>query len=360
MSKTARRVDYATPENAGSNDVVSQAKAPMRNLALVTPPSGGNREPIPQKCSTTGWLDRDRLATFPLTRLPNLSADQREAQRPALGICPTVSALEHIRRMRGGTQSQLMSCSDGGYYVVKFQNNPQGVKTLCNEMLAYHLAGKLGLAVPQMAKVNVSAQLVQSAGELVVQLKHGWIRCHPGSCFGSRQVGDDGSCSVPHSLTASDFLSEGQLRMVENVSDFAGMLVFDKWTCNTDDRQTVFVRRNEGPYRVFMIDDGFCFNSSAWTFPDGPLRGLYAWHVVYDTIRGFDAFEPWLDRLERGIDEVTLGRIAAEIPMEWYNGEVAAMDRLLSVLDRRRRTTRDMLWSASKSFSHAFRNWNHD
>jgi hypothetical protein len=32
-------------------------------------------------------------------------------------------ALEQIRRMRGGTQSHLMRCSDGKYYEVKFQNN---------------------------------------------------------------------------------------------------------------------------------------------------------------------------------------------------------------------------------------------
>ena len=34
-------------------------------------------------------------------------------------------ALEQIRRMRGGAQSHLMRCSDGLYYVVKFQSNPQ-------------------------------------------------------------------------------------------------------------------------------------------------------------------------------------------------------------------------------------------
>jgi hypothetical protein len=33
-------------------------------------------------------------------------------------------ALEQIRRMRGGAQSDLMRCSDGNYYVVKFQNKP--------------------------------------------------------------------------------------------------------------------------------------------------------------------------------------------------------------------------------------------
>jgi hypothetical protein len=31
-----------------------------------------------------------------------------------------------------------------------------------------------------------------------------------------------------------DFLPDEQLREVENLGDFAGMLVYDKWTCNTN------------------------------------------------------------------------------------------------------------------------------
>jgi hypothetical protein len=46
-----------------------------------------------------------------------------------------LQAVEHIRRMRGGAQSHLMRCNDGGYYVVKFQNNPQHTCVLANELL---------------------------------------------------------------------------------------------------------------------------------------------------------------------------------------------------------------------------------
>lgn len=34
----------------------------------------------------------------------------------------TLTAVQHIRPMRGGSQSHLMRASDGAYYVVKFQN----------------------------------------------------------------------------------------------------------------------------------------------------------------------------------------------------------------------------------------------
>ena len=54
-------------------------------------------------------------------------------------------ALEQIRRMRGGAPSHLMRCSDGNYYVVKFQNNPQHRRILVNALLGTRLASRLRL-----------------------------------------------------------------------------------------------------------------------------------------------------------------------------------------------------------------------
>jgi len=64
-------------------------------------------------------------------------------------------AIEQIRRMRGGAQSHLMRCSDEAYYVVKFQNNPQGVRILANELLGTRLAARMGLPTPAAAVVEV-------------------------------------------------------------------------------------------------------------------------------------------------------------------------------------------------------------
>ncbi|MGH9781379.1 MAG: HipA family kinase, partial [Candidatus Acidiferrales bacterium] len=60
-------------------------------------------------------------------------------------------AIEYIRRMRGGAQSHLMRCEDENYYVVKFQNNPQGTRILANELLGTRLAARIGLPVPGAA-----------------------------------------------------------------------------------------------------------------------------------------------------------------------------------------------------------------
>jgi hypothetical protein len=105
-------------------------------------------------------------------------------------------------------------------------------------------------------------------------------------------------------LTLFDFLPDKQLMEVENLHDFSGMLVFDKWTCNTNGRQTLFFRepRNgleagELRYRALMIDQGFCFNAGEWNFPDAPLRGLYARNRVYLGVTGRESRALPLGRL---------------------------------------------------------------
>src|SRR5262249_15361596 len=171
-------------------------------------------------------------------------------------------ALEQIRRMRGGAQSHLMRCSDGHYYVVKFQNNPQHRRILVNEMLGTRLAWQLGLSITPARIVEVSEELIAVTAQLSMELPRSRIPCMPGLQFGSRYPDD------PRRLAVHDFLPDDQLRNVENLHEFTGMLVFDKWTCNTNARQTLFFRNIKADvedagsaYRTVMIDQGFCFNA---------------------------------------------------------------------------------------------------
>ena len=57
-----------------------------------------------------------------------------------------ISAVQHLRPLRGGAHSHLLRASDGACYVTKFQNNPQHVRVLANEMLATNLGLALGLS----------------------------------------------------------------------------------------------------------------------------------------------------------------------------------------------------------------------
>jgi len=304
-----------------------------------------------------------------------------------------IKALEQIRRMRGGAQAHLMRCSDENYYVVKFQNNPQHRRILVNELLGTRLASRLGLPTAAVEVVEVGAELIHLTPELCIELPRSRTPCAAGLQFGSRYPGD------PRRMTLHDFLPDEKLRDVENLHDFAGMLVFDKWVCNTNGRQTVFfddvararvVTRGEGTpraaptdatpgevvrrtffqgeapreeagrartYRTVMIDQGFCFNAGEWNFPDAPLRGLYARSRVYEGVTGMDSFGPWLERLEKRVTEKVLAELTEEIPPAWYEDDYDAVLRLLEQLHRRKRRVEELILSAKSSNRQPFMSW---
>ena len=119
-----------------------------------------------------------------------------------------VLAVQHIRRMRGGAQGQLMLGADGHAYVVKFQNNPQHMRVLANEFLASRLAAAVGLTAPEAELVEVSSWLVENTPELEMDLGRTRVRCQPGLQFGSRFVGG----LMPGQVV--DYLPEEQLAEV--------------------------------------------------------------------------------------------------------------------------------------------------
>jgi len=254
--------------------------------------------------------------------------------------------------MRGGAQSHLMRCSDGFYYVVKFQNNPQHLRVLANELLATRLAERLGLPVPVTEVVEVSRWLIEATPELQIITGGEHKHCASGLQFGSRYIADpvDGAWQV------HDHLPEAQLARVHNLREFAGILCLDKWTCNSNGRQAVYTRApRRRVYRANFIDQGYCFNAGEWNFPDSPLRGVYANNAVYEHVRGWNDFEPWLSRLE-SLTETELGTLASGIPPEWY-GNWEDMDMLVKQLDRRRSSVRDFISAFRMSARHPFPRW---
>ncbi len=262
------------------------------------------------------------------------------------------TALFQVHRMRGGAQSHLMFCQDGGFYVVKFQNNPQHVRILANEMLATRLADFLGLPVPECAEVEVSQELLERAPELYFEGLEGRTPCAAGRHFGSRLPVD------PTREPLYDFVPDQTLSLVANKSAFAGMLAFDQWTCNTDSRQAVFYRAAgpEARYRALMVDQGFCFNDGEWSFPDSPLRGLYPRTVVYEEVIGWESFEPWLTTL-REMDWRVAEELASAIPLAWYEGHDEALTRLMEALERRRRRLPELLDAVRRCGKNPFPNW---
>jgi hypothetical protein len=255
-----------------------------------------------------------------------------------------LQAVEHIRSIRSDGQPHLLRCSDGFLYIVKFQNNPQGLRVLANEYIASRIAAALGLPVPPFAVITVSEHLVKYTDNLVIRTKVGATPCLPGLCFGSRHIGQRDSIDHQNFSPVIGYLPNSELRTVSNISDFVGMLVFDKWTSNIDRRQVIFSRQDcLLPYHVSMIDNGYCFGGPAWTLYDAPVLGLYDHPLVYREIVGMSAFEPWIYLVDRNIKRAMLDSIQAEVPPEWYSGEITAIATLLAKLDQRRGKLRELL-----------------
>jgi hypothetical protein len=285
-------------------------------------------------------------------------------------------AMEQIRRMRGGAQSQLMRCSDGKeddlYYVVKFQNNPQHSRILVNELLGNRIARRMGLPVPPVGIVKVDAELIHWTPALCIEMPRSSTPCCPGLQFGSSHPGD------PRRMTLHDFLPDELLRDVTNVHEFAGMLVFDKWTCNTNGRQTLFFHKSDNgglarspspgaspspgsfggreSYSTVMIDQGFCFNAGEWNYPDAPLRGLYARNRVYESVIGMESFALWITRAKR-LGARDFDEMINEVPPEWYYDDRDSLLRLVEQLQRRVDRIEDLILEAKRSNRQPFPNW---
>jgi hypothetical protein len=262
-----------------------------------------------------------------------------------------VTAVQQIRRMRGGAQSHLMLGSDGHLYVVKFQNNPQHRRVLANELLATRLAEAVGLSVPATEVIEVSAWLIANTPELHVDLGRKQESCEAGLQFGSRYVGG----LMPGQVV--DYLPEEQLGEVRNLAEFAGMLVVDKWTCNSNGRQAVFHKKpRERRYSATFVDQGYCFHAGEWSFPDAPLRGVYARNRVYAEVRGWESFEPWLSRIQT-LDASEVWQIAENVPPLWYGGNLAEMERLIDALLRRRTLIPELIVQFRESGRAPFPKW---
>jgi hypothetical protein len=115
----------------------------------------------------------------------------------------------------------------------------------------------------------------------------------------------------------------------------------------------------ERKYTVTFIDQGYCFNAGEWTFPDYPLRGVYARNEVYADVNGWQSFEPWLSRIEEMKDDV-IWNAAGEIPPEWYGSDWSALEKLTLALLNRRSMVRELITAFRTSPRRPFPNWRED
>jgi hypothetical protein len=269
-----------------------------------------------------------------------------------------LTAVRHIRKMRGGAQSHLLEADDGHAYVVKFRNNPQHRRILINELLASVLLDYLKISAPATALLHVSGSFLAANPEVHLTLGSRRVEDEPGWQFGSRYPGD------PERIAVYDFLPDALLPEVANLEEFRGILVFDKWAGNADGRQCIFYRAEVRTRRAVsrpafvarMIDHGYVFNGPHWDFPDSPLQGLYSRRIVYDAVRSLDDFQPWLDNL-RHLPEEVMDQAWKRVPTGWLDGEEDALLHLLERLYERRRHVAELIEACRQTRVNPFPNW---
>lgn len=270
------------------------------------------------------------------------------------GLVEVVSAVQHVRKMRGGSNAHLMRASDGHMYVTKYQNNSQHHRLLANELLAGLLGFHLRLPMATMRIVDVSAWLIENTPELRIDTEgHSWV-CSSGWQFGSRYAGD------PEDTTVLDGVDEGAKDQLRDTRAFARALVFDKWTGNTDGRQAVFTRKaRQRKWNVVFIDNGHCFDKERWQFPDLTFHGVRYRNCFYECVTGWDDFEPALSlATEMKIDD--LWRYARAVPGDWYQNDRDGLCRLIETLDQRRSRIPDLITAFRQSSRQPFPNWMKD
>ncbi|MGC8794874.1 MAG: HipA family kinase [Bryobacteraceae bacterium] len=262
-----------------------------------------------------------------------------------------------IRKMRGGAQAHLIEAEDGQFYVVKFSNNPQHRRVLVNELIAGVFLQYLGISTPEMQIISITSEFLRRYPETGFQWDNQRIPAAPGWHWGSRYPGH------PDRVSVYDYLPDVLLRRVTNLREFAGILAFDKWMGNSNGRQAVFVRPGPqqpagsgGMFFALMIDQGYVLNGPFWDFPDAPLHGLYHRPTVYEPVTGWESFQPWLDRILHFPVEV-MDRACKQVPLEWMEGEEAALEAVLEKLLERRQRVPDLIEQCRRARAAWFPNW---
>lgn len=249
----------------------------------------------------------------------------------------------------------MLACSDNQYYVTKFTNNPQHRRVLVNEWVSTLLLRYLGVLTPASQVVELTAEFLAREPEVCLQLGSGKHPVPPGWHYGSQYPGN------PSSEAVFDFLPDAMLEQVANLEHFAGALVFDKWTANSDSRQAIYFRRRikawlsdaetapqQKGFIVQMIDHGYAFDGPHWEFLDAPMAGLYFRPLVYRRLDSPSRLEPWLTRAAECPASI-FDEILRSTPHCWIDGEETEFERLLSTLFSRRGRIADLIAASARA-----------
>ncbi len=247
----------------------------------------------------------------------------------------TATIVRVVRQLRGGSHSALVETDSGRHYVAKFCHNPQGTRTLINEVLGSAVMQRVGICTPSLRVLTLPEEVGAHfyRDRRCKSPKEKWP-------FGdSLHLGSECPAN-PDRVAIWDLLPRKLLPRVANLGDFGRAFAIDRWLNQIDIRQAIFFKisgqaRGEACYQTSLIDHGFAFQGTDWKFDDDqamPLRGLYIDRFVYRLLDMQRLCEETLDRV-MDIGDGDLHSTADSLPDCWFcDGERGQLKEIIKAL----------------------------
>ncbi len=221
------------------------------------------------------------------------------------------------RKIGNGCTEPLLGMVEAGdesiLSVIKTKDNIQGVLTVINELICYHLANALGLKMPRSGVAHIGEEC-NVADDLISQ-------------------GDYGSCFYSEYLKSA-LLNPGVLSSVKNPEIFQEIIIFDHITYNSDrNLGNLLLTSNKGDKILFAIDHTHVFkNQTLWDcqclnrgiqendYLDTKIieynNVIYSMFFGYKSI-GINELKSVADRYQEIITRDLLDDIIIMIPNDW-------------------------------------------
>jgi hypothetical protein len=245
-------------------------------------------------------------------------------------------------KLRGCSQPSL-AFTDDGWYVIKWQQNPQHRRILINEVAAAEILSLLGIATAPWAMLYVDQKNISGNPNARIQLRNGSISPEPGWHFGSKVPVNPATTAIYESLPSL------QLRRVRNLHHLVAALAFDYWVDNKDSRQLIFYRGDDRRFALQLIDNGsaFGFDGADWSLSDRSQVNGPQW---MKDLCGKESSRLWfryaIDAIQ-AITESDLHGALRSVPHEWMGTDRIRLDLVAKELLRRGRRLPEIIRSDS-------------
>lgn len=184
-----------------------------------------------------------------------------------------VQVVRFIRRLQGSSQPILVEGINGILYVLKFRNNLQGPHVLFNEAAGMQLYRSFDLPVPVWEPLLLSKGFIERNRRCWMEGTDGHIPPDPGLCLGTRFF------SPANDVVES--LPENSYARLSDQSNFWMAWLIDVCCNHSDDRQALFIKKDDERFKTVFIDFGHFFGGPWGTEHPNPMTCMYIDLGVY-------------------------------------------------------------------------------